>query len=91
MHGHAGRRLLKPGDAVTQEALFRQEDAAIVASAEAQLTGRVAAAIFLGDRIRLSIGGIGAAPIIVAASGCQSFDVGDTVYLRIAAGALLSL
>ena len=87
----AGGRLPWPGDASTQEVLFRPEDATIVEAAEAQLTGQVRAAIFLGDRTRLSIGGVGREPIVVEASGRQSFDVGDTVHLRIAAGALLSL
>jgi putative spermidine/putrescine transport system ATP-binding protein len=76
--------------APTREVLFRPEDVAIVAAAEAQLSGQVAAAIFLGDRTRLSINGVGAEPIIVEASGRLVFMPGDTVHLTIAEGTLLS-
>ncbi|HXZ01541.1 MAG TPA: ABC transporter ATP-binding protein [Stellaceae bacterium] len=87
----AAGRLPWNGKAPVREVLFRPEDAAIVAAAEAQLTGSVAAAIFLGDRTRLSVDGFGAEPIIVETSGRHVFAPGDTVHLRIAEGALLSL
>ena len=74
-----------------REVHFRPEDVAIVAAAEAHLTGSVMAAMFLGDRTRLSIGGLGDEPIIVEASGRQVFRPGDVIHLRIAEGALLSL
>jgi putative spermidine/putrescine transport system ATP-binding protein len=86
-----GGRLPWHGKAPSREVLFRPEDVAIVAPAEAELTGTVTAAIFLGDRTRLSISGVGAEPIIVEASGRQIFKLGDTVHLGIADGALLCL
>jgi putative spermidine/putrescine transport system ATP-binding protein len=86
-----GGRLPWAGDAPTREVLFRPEDVAIVPPTEAELTGQVAAAIFLGDRTRLSISGVGAEPIIVETTGRQIFTLGDTVHLKIAKGALLSL
>jgi hypothetical protein len=79
------------GKAPSREVLFRPEDVAIVAPAEAELTGTVVAAIFLGDRTRLSISGVGAEPIIVEANGRQIFTLGDTIHLRIADGTLLCL
>ena len=87
----AAGRLPWNGKAPAGEVLFRPEDVVIVAAAEAQLTGSVAAALFLGDRTRLSVAGMGADAIIVEASGRHLFRVGDTVHLRIAEGALLSL
>jgi len=51
----------------------------------------VTAALFLGDRTRLSVAGIGDEPVIVETSGRQNIAVGDMVTLRIAEGALLTL
>jgi putative spermidine/putrescine transport system ATP-binding protein len=87
----AGGRLPWNGGAPAHEVLFRPEDAAIVGAAEAQLTGEVAAAVFLGDRTRLQISGVGPEPISVDASGRQNFAPGEVVHLKIAADALLSL
>ena len=84
-------RLPWNGRAPAREVLFRPEDAAIVAEGEGQLTGSVAAAMFLGDRTRLAIDGLGGEPIIVETSSRQVFKPGDTVHLRIAEGALVIL
>jgi putative spermidine/putrescine transport system ATP-binding protein len=87
----AAGRLPWHGKPPARELLFRPEDAAIVAPVDAQLSGSVAAALFLGDRTRLSLAGFGADQIIVEASGRQPFAIGDAIHLRIADGALLSL
>ncbi len=87
----AAGRLPWNGRAPAREVLFRPEDAAIVAEGEGQLTGSVAAAMFLGDRTRLAIDGLGGEPIIVETSSRQVFKPGDTVHLRIAEGALVIL
>jgi putative spermidine/putrescine transport system ATP-binding protein len=87
----AAGRLPWHGRPPASELLFRPEDAAIVAPGEAQLTGSVAAALFLGDRTRLSIAGLGDDQIIVETSGRHVFAIGDAIHLRIADGALLSL
>jgi putative spermidine/putrescine transport system ATP-binding protein len=87
----AAGRLPWHGKPPARELLFRPEDAAVVAPAEAQLTGSVAAALFLGDRTRLSIAGLGADQIIIETSGRHVFAIGDAIHLRIADGALLSL
>jgi len=87
----AAGRLPWQGKPPARELLFRPEDAAIVAPGEAQLTGSVAAALFLGDRTRLSIAGFGTDQIIVETSGRHVFAIGEAIHLRIADGALLSL
>jgi putative spermidine/putrescine transport system ATP-binding protein len=87
----AAGRLPWHGKPPARELLFRPEDAAIVAPDEAQLTGSVAAALFLGDRTRLSIAGVGSDQIIVETSVRHVFAIGDAIHLRIADGALLSL
>jgi putative spermidine/putrescine transport system ATP-binding protein len=73
------------------ELLFRPEDAAIVEPGAGQLSGRVATAIFLGDRTRLAIAGIAAEPILVDTAEKKSWRAGDPVGLRISPAALLTL
>jgi len=85
----AAGRLPWNGRGATGEVLFRPEDVAIVAAAAGQLTGKVAAALFLGDRTRLSVA-LGTAPIVVETSAREPFAVGDTVHLRIDPAALLA-
>jgi len=85
----AAGRLPWNGRGEASEVLFRPEDVAIVAAEAAQLTGSVAASLFLGDRTRLSVVGLGAEPIIVETSARQAFDIGDTIHLRIDSAALL--
>jgi putative spermidine/putrescine transport system ATP-binding protein len=86
-----GGRLPWPGRDGVREVLFRPEAVEVVDPEAAQLSGDVAAALFLGDRTRLSVTGIGSTPIIVEASGRRSFAAGERVHLRIADGALFSL
>jgi len=85
----AAGRLPWNGRGEPSEVLFRPEDVAIVEVEAAQLTGSVAAALFLGDRTRLSVAGLGAEPIIVETSARHAFAIGDTVHLRIDSAALL--
>ena len=87
----AAGRLPWNGRAAASEVLFRPEDVAVVSAEAAQLTGQVAAALFLGDRTRLSVTGLGPEPIIGETGGRQAFAVGDTVHLRIDPAALLCL
>jgi putative spermidine/putrescine transport system ATP-binding protein len=86
-----GGRLAWGRGAPVHELLFRPEDAAVVAPGEGELTGAIAAVLFLGDRTRLSVTGVGEAPIVVDVSGRRSFAIGETVHLRIVEAALLAL
>ncbi len=70
-----------PGQAA--EALFRPEDAEIVAAPDAHFTGRVKTAFFLGDRTRLILEGIGEGSIVVESEGRRTFQSGDEVPIRI--------
>jgi putative spermidine/putrescine transport system ATP-binding protein len=65
------------------EVLFRPEAVSIVAADQAQLTGRVAASFFLGDRCRLVIEDMGRDRIIVETSGRLEHAQGDRVHLRL--------
>ncbi len=87
----AAGRLPWNGRTEASEVLFRPEDVAIVDAEAAQVTGSVAAALFLGDRTRLSVACLGAEPIIVETSARRAFAIGDTVHLRIDSTALLCL
>ena len=86
----AGRLPWSRGEAA-QEVLFRPEDVAVVEPEAAQLTGTIAAAIFLGDRTRLAVAGLGPSHILVDTGGARSFTVGETIHLRLAESALLTL
>jgi putative spermidine/putrescine transport system ATP-binding protein len=86
-----GGRVPWRGSQETRELLFRPEDAVLVADGDGELQGSIAAALFLGDRTRLSVIGIGDEPIIVETSARRSFALGDPVHLRLAEGALLAL
>ena len=63
----------------------------MVDSAEAQLTGRVAASFFLGDRTRLLVDGIGDTPIVIETTNRREFREGEAIALRVDPAALLML
>jgi putative spermidine/putrescine transport system ATP-binding protein len=88
----AGGRVPCPGlPADSREILFRPESATLVGEAEAQLSGTVAAAFFLGDRTRLLVEGLGASPVTVETSGGREHAAGDRVHLRLAPDAIVAL
>ena len=77
------------GDGV--ELGFRPEDARIVGPAEANLTGRVAAVFFLGDRTRLIVEGIADNLVVVESSARHNYRKGDTLHLAVRRESLLKL
>ncbi len=91
-HCAAGRVPLPPGERLHGEAevWFRPEDARVVPHADAQLHGRLQRAVFLGDRTRLTIAGIGDAPLAVDVPGRIEVAVDASLGLAIASDALLN-
>jgi putative spermidine/putrescine transport system ATP-binding protein len=95
----SGGRLELPGGWVPLEApdmaeavyLFRPEAAQVVASEAATLSGRVAAAQFLGDRTRLTVEGTAARPLVVEAPGQREFRIGERVGLLLDGADLIPL
>ena len=77
------------GDSV--ELGVRPEDARIVGPAEANLTGRVAAVFFLGDRTRLIVEGIADNLVVVESSARHNYRKGDTLHLAVRRESLLKL
>ncbi|HXJ79629.1 MAG TPA: ABC transporter ATP-binding protein [Candidatus Methylomirabilis sp.] len=73
------------------EVLFRPESVTIVGAGAGLLKGRVQAALFMGDRTRLVVEGVGSAPIIVETTARREFHVGQDVHLTIDREALLEL
>ncbi|HZS83326.1 MAG TPA: ABC transporter ATP-binding protein [Stellaceae bacterium] len=61
------------------ELLFRPESARLLPPEGAPLRGRVASALFMGDRTRLVIAGIGETPIIVDTTERRQFHAGEEV------------
>jgi putative spermidine/putrescine transport system ATP-binding protein len=79
-----------PADAA--EVLFRPEDVRIAAEGEAgQLSGRVAAAFFLGDRTRLFVDVGQAEPLIAEGDVRREFSHGAPVCLQVDTRGLLVL
>jgi putative spermidine/putrescine transport system ATP-binding protein len=72
------------------EVLFRPENVTIV-EAGGHVTGRVLTSFFLGDRTRVVVEGIGAAPIIVETTERREFKPGQNVSLVLDADALLDI
>jgi putative spermidine/putrescine transport system ATP-binding protein len=73
------------------EALFRPEDTRLVRSAEAQFSGTIASAFFLGDHTRLMVDCGGMQLVTVETTERREFKVGERVHLAVDASALLSL
>ena len=73
------------------EALFRPEDTRLVRSAEAQFSGTIASAFFLGDHTRLMVDCGGTQLVTVETTERREFKVGERVHLAVDASALLSL
>ena len=69
--------------------LFRPEDTRVVGAEEAQFSGRVVSAFFLGDHTRLIVDAGTPEPIVVATPERRTWHTGDTVHLRVAPEALL--
>jgi len=63
--------------------VFRPEDADMVAPAEADFTGTVTTAFFLGDRTRLILSGPGDMPVVLDTRDRAVFDHGQAVPVRV--------
>jgi putative spermidine/putrescine transport system ATP-binding protein len=78
-----------------EEVLFRPEHATLVDAPvdgiQDGLVGRVASAMFMGDRTRLLLDGFGPALVIVETSDARPRMVGDVVTLTIRPDSLISL
>ncbi len=72
--------------------MFRPEDAEVVApDAPDALAGTVRNVFFLGDRVRISIDGIGPEPLIVEAPARAEFARGERIAIRVVPGQLTLL
>jgi putative spermidine/putrescine transport system ATP-binding protein len=85
-------RLPWAGAGAVDEILFRPEDVRIVESAEsAELTGTVAASVFMGERTQLFVDVGESTPLVVFGDARHSHHVGQTLHLQIDPRGLLSL
>ena len=73
------------------ELLCRPERLKVVAAGEGQLSGTVAAAFFLGDRVRLVLAGVTERPVAVETSDVRDYAPGERVHLKVDHGGLLLL
>jgi putative spermidine/putrescine transport system ATP-binding protein len=73
------------------EALFRPEAARVVASDTAALRGTVSNAFFLGDRLRLLVGGIGERPLIIETLDLQELPATGEIGLEVDPDAVMVL
>jgi putative spermidine/putrescine transport system ATP-binding protein len=73
------------------ESLFRPEDTRIVPPGEAQFSGTIASAFFLGDHTRLMVDCGGSQLVTVETTERREYKVGERVHLAVDASALLSL
>lgn len=71
------------------ELLCRPERLKVVAAGEGQLSGTVAAAFFLGDRVRLVIAGVTERPLLVETGHGRDYAPGDRVHLAVDPNGLL--
>ena len=78
------------GAAGAVEVLFRPENVTIMERG-GDLAGRVLTSFFLGDRTRVVVDGVGAAPLIVETTERREFKAGQDVRLVIDPDALLTL
>jgi len=86
-----GRLPCGGSDGAEVELGFRPEDARIVDASQANLTGRVVAVFFLGDRSRLIVEGIADTLIVIESSERRDFRKGDTLHLAVRQESLLKL
>ena len=88
----AGGRLPLPGpDAATLDLLFRPESVQLGEPGDGRLAGTVEQAVFLGDRTRVVVAGVGAQPLIVDAPSRQAWRPGMAVGVAIDPAALIEL
>jgi putative spermidine/putrescine transport system ATP-binding protein len=73
------------------ELFFRPEDAALAPLDRAHLRGTIAAALFLGERTRLTITGAAPDPLIIDVAGRVSLTAGTQVGLSVRADGLVAL
>jgi putative spermidine/putrescine transport system ATP-binding protein len=73
------------------ESLFRPEDTRIVAAGEAQFSGKVVSAFFLGDHTRLMVDCGASQLLTVETTDRREFSVGETLHLRVAPQAMVNL
>ncbi|MBE0594250.1 MAG: ABC transporter ATP-binding protein [Gemmatimonadales bacterium] len=85
----AGGRL-PLGGLETDAVAFRPEDARLVEAAGAHLSGKVLSSFFLGDHTRLVIDAGTGSPLIVETTERRTWPSGETVHLRVDAGALMA-
>ena len=71
--------------------LVRPEDLALAGEADGHLGGRIAAAVFLGDRTRLVVEPADGPPLTVDAAGRSELGRGDRVWLRVDPARLLAV
>ncbi|TBW39464.1 ABC transporter ATP-binding protein [Siculibacillus lacustris] len=84
----SGRIPCRHLDPDCREVMFRPESVTIADPAECDLTGRVAATFFLGDRTRLVVDGIGDQPVIVESESAGEFVVDQIVHLKVRSAAV---
>jgi len=70
------------------EVMFRPECVTLADQADSNLTGRVAATFFLGDRTRLVVDGVGDQPIVVVSEDAGNYSVDQTVHLKVRSDAV---
>ncbi len=80
-----------PGADGAGDLVFRPEDADIVAPHEADFSGPVTAAFFLGDRTRLILAGPGETPVVLDTRERAAFDHGQSVAVRVRPDARMDL
>ncbi len=73
------------------EVLFRPEGAAVVEPGAGTLKARIMSSFYLGDRTRLVVEGVGAAPVVLETPARREFQAGQDVDLAIDPDALLVL
>jgi putative spermidine/putrescine transport system ATP-binding protein len=73
------------------ESLFRPEDTRIVAAGEAQFSGKVVSVFFLGDHTRLMVDCGASQLLTVETTDRREFAAGETLHLRVAPEAVVSL
>jgi len=78
------------GGLVADAILFRPEDARLVGSAEAHLSGKVLSSFFLGDHTRLVIDAGAASPLMIETAERRTWPSGEIVHLRLDADALMA-
>ncbi|GAB3629389.1 ABC transporter ATP-binding protein [Pandoraea terrae] len=74
------------------EVFFRPEDAVVGAADDATLAGHIEAVQFLGDRTRLTVGGVSAAgPVLVEVSSRRECRIGERIGLTLSEAAVFTL